>query len=294
MDSAMSPDLPHLDGVTHRFVEVGDIRMHVAEAGSGRPLMLLHGWPQNWWQWRRLVPLLAEDFRVICPDLRGFGWSSAPSAGYDKETIAGDVLRLLDALELQRTCLIGHDVGGFVGFLVCLEAPERIERYLALNTGHPFARPTPSVLATLWRFWYWPLLGAPLLGPWLVRNGAFGPLLSRWFTAGRAGWSAEDAALFAACLAEPARARASSLTYRTYMLKDSPAVLLGRYRSQRLRVPTRMLHGLEDRILRPAFLGDPGPFADDIAIEQVPGVGHFVAEEAADLVAQRALDFFGA
>jgi pimeloyl-ACP methyl ester carboxylesterase len=267
--------------------------MHVAEAGAGEPLVLLHGWPQNWWQWRRLIPLLADRFRLICPDLRGFGWSDAPSADYDKETMADDVLRLLDALELRRAGLIGHDVGGFVGFLVCLKAPERIERYLALNTGHPFTRPTPSALATFWRFWYWPLIGAPVLGARLVRHGAFQPLLGRWFTADRAGWTSEDAALFNACLAEPQRALASSKTYRTYLLKDSPAVLLGKYRSQNLRVPTKMLHGAKDRILRPAFLAGYAPYAEDMTIELVPDVGHFMAEEAPELVARRALEFFG-
>jgi pimeloyl-ACP methyl ester carboxylesterase len=288
----VSPELPDLDGVTHRFVEVRGLRIHVAEAGAGEPLVLLHGWPQNWWQWRRLIPLLSDRFRLICPDSRGFGWSDAPSGGYDKETVADDVLELLDALELRRTRLIGHDIGGYVGFLICLKAPERIERFMSLNTGHPFVRPTPSALATLWRFWYWPLLGAPLLGPRLVRSGAFQPLLGRWFTVDRAGWTADDAALFMACLAEPARALASSKNYRTYLLEDSPAVLMGKYRSQRLRVPTKMLHGLEDHILRPAFIAGYEPFADDMTIELVPGAGHFIAEEAPQLVAQRALDFF--
>jgi pimeloyl-ACP methyl ester carboxylesterase len=268
--------------------------MHVAETGAGEPLLLLHGWPQNWWQWRRLIPLLSDRFRLICMDSRGFGWSDAPAGGYDKETIADDVLGLLDALELPRTRLIGHDIGGYVGFLVCLKAPERIERFMSLNTGHPFVRPTPSALATSWRFWYWTLLGAPLLGSRLVRGGAFQPLLSRWFTADRAGWSAEDAALYMACLAEPARALASSKTYRTYLLEDSPAVLRGKYRSQRLRVPTKMLHGLEDHILRPAFIAGYEPFADDMTIELVPEVGHFIAEEAPQLVARQALDFFDA
>jgi pimeloyl-ACP methyl ester carboxylesterase len=288
----MSPGLPHLEGVEHRFVDIGGIRMHVAEAGSGKPLVLLHGWPQNWWAWRRLMPLLAGRFRVICPDLRGFGWSDAPSGGYDKETMAGDVLRLLDALGLDRVGLIGHDVGGFVGFLMCLEAPERFDAYLSLNTGHPFVRPTPSALATTWRFWYWSLLGAPLLGPWLVRHRAFAPMLGRWFTVDRAGWTPADAALFADSLAEPARALASSKTYRTYVLRDSPAVLFGKYRSRRLRVPTRMLHGAEDLILRPGFLAGYEPFAEEMSLELVPGVGHFIAEEAPQLVAERALDLF--
>jgi pimeloyl-ACP methyl ester carboxylesterase len=116
-------------------------------------------------------------------------------------------------------------------------------------------------------------------------------LLGRWFTIDRTGWTPDDAALFAAILAEPARALASSKTYRTYLLRDSPAVLLGTYRSRRLRVPTRMLHGLEDRILRPALLAGFEPFAEDMTIELVRGVGHFIAEEAPELVVERSLDF---
>jgi pimeloyl-ACP methyl ester carboxylesterase len=148
------------------------------------------------------------------------------------------------------------------------------------------------VLATLWRFWYWPLLGAPVLGPALVRRGAFQPLLSRWFTAERAGWSGEDAALYAARLAEPARARASSKTYGAYLVKDSPAVLLGKYRTKRLEVPTKLLHGTADHILRPAFLAGYEPYADEMSLELVPDVGHFIAEEAPQLVAQRAIELF--
>jgi pimeloyl-ACP methyl ester carboxylesterase len=153
-------------------------------------------------------------------------------------------------------------------------------RYLALNTGHPFVRPTPAALATFWRFWYWPLLGAPLLGPWLVRHGAFRRLLRRWFTAERAGWSPADAALFADRVEEPARSIASSKTYRSYLLTESPQVLLGRNRSQRLTVPTLMLHGLEDRILREGFLGGYQPFAENMDLGLVQGAGHFIAEES--------------
>ena len=288
----MARPLPELDGVEHRFVDLPNLRMHVAEAGEGDPVILLHGWPQNWWAWRRLIPLLAEHFRVICPDQRGFGWSDAPAGGYEKETLAEDVLQLLDALQLSRVRLIGHDVGGFVGFLICLKQPERVDHYLSLNTGHPFVKPTPSALGTFWRFWYWPLLGAPLLGSWLVRHGVFESLLRRWFTTDRAGWSRADAEVFLQSLREPARALASSKTYRSYLLKDSPQVLFGRYRSQRLTVPTLMLHGIEDKILREPFLRGFEPFADDMTLELVPGAGHFIADEKPELVAERVLGFF--
>lgn len=284
--------LPQLGGVEHRFVDLPALRVHVAEAGEGDPVVLLHGWPQNWWEWRRLIPLLAERFRVICPDTRGFGWSDAPKDGYDKETIADDTIALLDQMELDRVRLIGHDVGGFVAFLICLKAPDRVASCLTLNTGHPFVRPTPPALGTFWRFWYWPLLGAPLLGPWLVRRGVFPKLLRKWFTADRADWSPADDSVFVGTLVEPRRSIASSKTYRSYLIQDSPRVLMGKYRSNRLRVPTLMLHGVEDRVLREPFLRGYEPYADDMNLELVPGVGHFIAEERPELVAERAFSFF--
>jgi pimeloyl-ACP methyl ester carboxylesterase len=114
----------------------------------------------------------------------------------------------------------------------------------------------------------------------------------RWFTTDRAGWSLADTEVFLQPLTEPARALASSKTYRSYLLTDSPQVLFGRYRTRRLTVPTLMLHGLGDHMLRAPFLRGYEPFADDMAVELVPGVGHFIAEERPELVADRALAFF--
>jgi pimeloyl-ACP methyl ester carboxylesterase len=285
--------MPQLPGVEHRFVELNGLRLHVAEAGDGEPLVLLHGWPQNWWEWRYLIPRFADDYRVICLDTRGSGWSDAPEDGYDKETMAGDVLGALDALGLDRVRMVGHDIGGYLGFLICLRAPDRVVRFVSLNTGHPFARPTPAALGTFWRFWYWPVNGAPVLGPWLIRHAVFSRVLRRWFTAVQAGWSVEDGEVFLAPWSEPARALAASKTYRAFLLEDSPRVLRGRYRETRLTVPTLMLHGAEDRILREPFLRGFEPFADDMRLELVPGAGHFIADEKPELVAQRIRAFFG-
>ncbi|MDP9498222.1 MAG: alpha/beta fold hydrolase, partial [Actinomycetota bacterium] len=101
----MSLPLPSVAGVTHRTVRVGDLDVHVAEAGDGPPLVLLHGWPQHWYAWRALVPLLTDSYRVVMPDLRGQGWTSVPRGGYDKEQLAGDLLGLLDALDLPEVGL---------------------------------------------------------------------------------------------------------------------------------------------------------------------------------------------
>ena len=74
--------------------------------------MLVHGWPQHWWAWRRLLPALAQERRVLCPDLRGLGWSDAPPGTYAKETWAADLVALLDALDLDSADIAGHDWGG--------------------------------------------------------------------------------------------------------------------------------------------------------------------------------------
>ena len=79
-----APDLPELEGVSHSYPEARGVRFHVAEAGAGEPLVLLHGWPQNWWCWHKMIPGLARDgFRVLAVDLRGYGWSERPRDGYD-------------------------------------------------------------------------------------------------------------------------------------------------------------------------------------------------------------------
>jgi pimeloyl-ACP methyl ester carboxylesterase len=148
---------PRLPGVTHRFVLVRGVRVHVAEAGGGDPVVLLHGFPQHWYAWRHVIPLLAGQYRLICPDWRGFGWSETPPRGYDTASRAADILALMDVLGLRRVRLIAHDWGAHAAFLTALEAPERVSHLLAVNARHPWPRQR-SLLPHVWRFWYTALL----------------------------------------------------------------------------------------------------------------------------------------
>ncbi|HYU59489.1 MAG TPA: alpha/beta hydrolase [Solirubrobacterales bacterium] len=283
--------MPKVAGVEHRLVDANGLRMHVAEAGEGDPLVMLHGWPQHWYEWRHLIGPLAERHRVICPDLRGLGWTDAPPRGYEKENLATDVLALLDALEVERFRLVGHDWGGWVGFLIGFREPERIERFLALNIMPPFTEISGRALIGTWRFWYQWVLASPGLGPAAVRGLASGNAVLRWV--GGISWSEEDRNALLGPLRQPARANASVQYYRTFQLREIPELLRGRYRRQHFQPPTLLLFGTGDHVMKAEWLEGAERRADDFSVELVPGVGHFIADEAPNLVRDRALSFFG-
>src|SRR3954465_11116820 len=157
--------------VAHRRVALpGGPTLHVAEAGDGPPLVLLHGWPQHWWAWRRGLSALAEERRVLCPDLRGLGWSDAPPGAYAKEQWAADVVALLDALGLDRVDLAGHDWGGLVALLAALRAPARVRTAPALSILHAWPRPPAPSQRALVPLAYQLPLATPVAGAQLLRR----------------------------------------------------------------------------------------------------------------------------
>ena len=112
--------------------------MHYVTAGTGEPLVLLHGWPETWYQWRRVIGPLSERFHVIAPDLRGLGDTERPKDGYDKRTVSEDVFRLVtDHLGLQRICLVGHDWGGPVAFSYAAAHRNAVRRLALLDVTVP-------------------------------------------------------------------------------------------------------------------------------------------------------------
>jgi pimeloyl-ACP methyl ester carboxylesterase len=269
-------------------VDLPDLRMHVAEAGQGDPLLLLHGWPNHWYYWRELVPALSGQFRLVMPDLRGFGWSDAPGKGYDAETFAADIVALLDALDLDRVKLVGHDWGGFTAFLLGLRYPERIERIVACNAPHPWAPLSGRTFLNLWRTWYAVVAAAPGLGPYLVSRRR--PL--SWFLGlGRPNLAPDANAVYAERMADPARARASAALYRSY-LRVAPKILIAhRFEDERLTVPTRMVFGIEDIHIPPASVVGGERHGDDFQIEYVPGCGHDMPEDCPEILIDRIRKF---
>jgi pimeloyl-ACP methyl ester carboxylesterase len=281
--------IPELPGVEHRFAEVRGVRIHYAEAGEGPPLVLQHGWPQHWWAWRELIGPLAETHRVICPDLRGLGWSEGSRSGYEKPELAKDLLALLDALELEQVGLIAHDWGAFVGFLVCLEHPERFSKFLALSIPHLWPPEGPPDPRRLLRLWYQVVISAPVLGPLAIKGGFPRAILQKARVQGK--FSDVELELYETTLRQPASVHASAQIYRTFLRGEVIPLARGAYRSQRLTVPTVLMVGDRDAIGKDMGEGFRD-HADDMKLEWVPGIGHFLPEEDPGAVLARARELF--
>ena len=124
--------------ITHHYFDTGDVVIHYARAGAGEPVVLLHGWPQSWYCWRKIMPALTQRYTLIAPDLRGLGDSSRPLEGYDKRVVAEDIWKLTrEHLKYDRYFLVGHDWGGPVAFCLAATHPEAIRRLVMLDTAVP-------------------------------------------------------------------------------------------------------------------------------------------------------------
>jgi pimeloyl-ACP methyl ester carboxylesterase len=271
--------------------------MHYLEAGDpgGPPVLLVHGWPQHFWEWREVIPTLADaGYRVIAPDLRGLGWSDAPRDGYGKEAMARDLLSFLDTLGIEETFLAGHDWGGYIGYLLALLHPERVRAYLACNIIHPWLSANPPTLSRLPRTFYQWIVSTPGLNRAVLARRE---VIRSFFRTGSGrpeAWSDQDVEIFAERFRHADRVRASAGIYGNFLFREFLPLISGRYDGRRLTVPTLALFGTGDFVMNEAMMEGYESHADDMRLELVPGAGHFIVEEQPRLVADRCLSHFGA
>jgi pimeloyl-ACP methyl ester carboxylesterase len=278
---------PEIPGVRRTRVTARGVDFHVTEAGpvEGRPVLVLHGWPQHHYEYRELLADPPAGLRIIAPDLPGYGWSGAAPHRWQKEEVASDLLALLDALALQRVLLIGHDWGGFVGHLLSLRSPERFSAFMALNITHPW-NTARSFAPHAWRSaTYIPFIafaGIPIQRDTdLIYRALRYQHLPR-----RTGVSDEDLRWFTDRFRDPVCAAAGRDTYRTFLTVELPA--LGTHpERRRSHVPTRCVFGARDFAVHPDLASAETAQAEDYALELVPGVGHFIVDERPDLVRDR-------
>ncbi|MFT4048784.1 MAG: alpha/beta hydrolase [Solirubrobacterales bacterium] len=297
--------MPEVPGVEHIYLNAGGLRMHVATAGpeGGEPIMLLHGWPQHWWLWRNVIPVLADaGYRVYAPDLRGLGWTEATPRyrDYDKRQFARDIVALLDVLELHEPIkLVGHDWGGWTGFVVAMTHPERVERYLAMNIPPPWLDPRPFNLGraakATSRLWYQVVMATPGLN-WAAQVGPAKSVFEDGIVKGsvrREVWGDGVLDVFLDQFEDADHRRSSKFIYRRFLLTELPQIQAGKYLDGKLTVKTHLLFGRGDQAIDPDVIdADHSRHADDLTIEFVEDCGHFIVDEQPETVAATALKFF--
>jgi pimeloyl-ACP methyl ester carboxylesterase len=288
----MSAGVPALQ-VEHHRAQVGDVSLHYAVAGSGEPVVLLHGWPSTWYEWRHVMPLLVDRYRVIAPDLRGLGDSSRPPAGYDKKTVAADLWQLFSGtLGLARWHLVGHDWGGPVAFALAAAHPEAIRTLAIVDVTIPGIGPD---LSQGGKRWHHAFHMTPDLPEALVqgRERAYLTWFYEAFSWRRDAFAAADIDEYLRTYSQPDALRAGFAFYRNIPndIADNRALLAS---GLRLEMPVLAVGG--GRAEARGRGGEPEAslreIADDVTGAVVDDCGHFVPEERPEALAALLLAHF--
>ncbi|KAF0676565.1 alpha/beta hydrolase [Profundibacterium mesophilum] len=286
----------------HRMVDVGPLRLSVRRAGRGRPLVLLHGYPQNSLCWSQVAPALAERFDVIVPDLRGYGASDAPvddpaHETYSKRRMGDDIAGLLDALGIEAACVLGHDRGARAAYRMALDHPARVRRLGLVEivpTGDFWDAWSAELAMTAY---HWTFLAQPAPLPERMigadPSGYVDWTLSHWSGSGDLSAFAPDAlAAYRAQMSDPARRAAMCADYRAGAGIDRRLDREDRAAGRMLGMPVFYLYGAEGM---PAKTGDPEgiwrSWAPDLTSASCIS-GHFVMEENPEAVLRSFVPFF--
>ena len=278
--------------ITHHYFDTGDVVLHYTRAGTGDPVVLLHGWPQSWYCWRKIMPALAQRYTVIAPDLRGLGDSSRPLEGYDKRVIAEDIWKLTQHLRFDRYFLVGHDWGGPVAFCLAATHPAAIRRLVMLDTAVP--GDGSGTFSQHGRRWHHAFHQTADLPEALVAGRE--DIYLGWFyrqygyTAGAI--SPEDIQEYLRTYRQPGALRAGFAYYRA--LSQDVAhnqTLLAR---SKLTMPVLALGGGKGFGRGAETLESLKRVALDVRGGVIEDCGHWIAEEQPEVVTRAVLDFFAA
>src|SRR5918995_1417420 len=285
-----------IDNMTfsHNTAPVNGIQLHYVIGGQGDPLVLLHGWPETWYAWHKVMPALAKNYTVIAPDLRGIGDSSKPTTGYDGKTVAEDIHQLVAKLGFNTISLVGHDIGAFVAYPYAAAHPAEVERLVVMEVPPPIngVFPPPSLAVPLWWLFFQQTPDVPealtqgkemTYLSWFYQNLAYNP----------AAITQEAINEYVSHYSAPGGMRAGFEYYRAI---PQDTIQNENYSKTNLTMPVLALGAG----YIPAFGGNPNTAAGDVMkmLAQnvtamiVPNSGHFIPEEQPDAVVKLLNNFF--
>jgi pimeloyl-ACP methyl ester carboxylesterase len=288
------PNLPDgfTDTFSSRFVDIGELRLHAVIGGDGPPLLLIHGWPQTWYAWRLMMPGLARDFEVVAVDQRGIGLSDKPHDGYDVGTLAADFVALMNALGHHRFAVYGTDVGMPIAHALAADHPDRVTRLAVSEAPLPGISPSP------------PLFLPPQLNPrlWHLAFNQLPAEVNEALVTGR-----EDVFFGSEFDASAGTEKLPSGVVKFYVdtLAASPDALRGSFefyraiptssaqnaerKKRRLTIPVLAIGGEESG--GEGVAATMNLVADDVQSVVLPGVAHWVAEQAPEALLAALTEF---
>jgi len=273
----------------HHTFATNDVRLHYVTAGDGDPVVLLHGWPQTWYEWRRIMPILAAKYRVIAPDMRGLGDSSKPQLGYDKKTIAEDIHQLVRHLGFEKILLVGHDWGGPVAYAYAAAHRQEVRKLVILDVAIPGAGLETGIRFRRGGIWHIQFHGVRDLPEALItgRERTYLSYFYRTAAYDPAAISEQDIDEYVRCYAAPGALRAGFEYYRAIWddaehNKENAKV--------KLAMPVLALGGVNG--FGAAALRSMQSLADNVRGGVVERCGHWIPEERPDYLGAQLLEFF--
>jgi pimeloyl-ACP methyl ester carboxylesterase len=264
------------------FISTNGVKLHVVQAGSldGKLLIFLHGFPEFWFGWRHQIDFFAQQgFRVWVPDQRGYNLSDKPKGldAYNIDQLAGDVVGLIDAANVKKAYIVGHDWGASVAWWTAITYPERVERLVILNVPHPVVmrKKLQSSFAQLRKSWYIFFFQLSWLPEALARMNNFSAVVQSMQNSSRPGtFNADDLKHYRAAWAQP-NAYTSMLNWYRAIAQRQPK----RPPSYRVTMPTLIIWGVLDKFLGRELAQESLPLCDHGQLQYIDNATHWVQHE---------------
>lgn len=270
----------------HQVTNVNGVNIHYVIGGEGEPLVLVHGFGQNWYMWNRLLPELSKHFTVIAPDLRGVGESGKPEAGYDKKTMATDIHELVKKLGYKSINLVGHDIGLMVAYAYAAQYENEVKKLALLDALLPGIEPVwQQISTTVWHFGFF----ARTIAGDLVAGQEKEFLTDFWPQVGHVKdpFTKEETTEFIRAYATKGSTTGSFHWFGEFPqdVKDNHEFM-----KKKLSMPLLAMGG---EYFSAPFLADHSKLvANNVSEVKIMGSGHWIVQEQTDQVQKGLLDFF--
>ncbi|HEY0607587.1 MAG TPA: alpha/beta hydrolase [Herpetosiphonaceae bacterium] len=282
----------HID---HQWHTVNGVRLHCAVAGSGPLLLLLHGFPEFWYSWRHQIPVLAEHFTVVAPDLRGYNDSDKPAriSDYTTPLLVEDVVQLIRSFGYERAIVAGHDWGGVVAWSTALARPDVVEKLIVLNIPHPrlFTQHLLTNPRQRLRSWYILAFQVPWLPEMVLRANNYQAIEEafRGMAVHKEVFSDEVIAEYKRALDKP-----GALTGAINYYRASTRLASGRFWldvDPVAKMPVMLIWGEQDTALGKELNQGLERYVPNLTKRFIPDASHWVQQDRPDLVNQCMLSF---